>query len=41
LEATDKSAFLDEANQFLLLKQYQLENYLERVDNGWILQKAK
>lgn len=41
LAATDKSAFLDEKNQYSRLKQYQLENYLENIDNGWILQKAK
>jgi len=41
LAATNDSAFLDEKNQFSQLKQYQLENYLERIDNGWILQKAK
>ncbi|HSH19400.1 MAG TPA: hypothetical protein VLA03_03055, partial [Draconibacterium sp.] len=41
LAATDKSVFLDEEYQFSRLKQYQLENYLENIDNGWILQKAK
>lgn len=41
LAATRDSTFLDEQNKYSRLKQYQLENYLENVDNGWILQKAK
>lgn len=41
LAATDNRAFLDEENQFSRIKQYQIENYLENVDNGWIQQKAK
>jgi hypothetical protein len=41
LSATEPVEFLDAKNQFSRLKQYQLENYLENIDNGWILQKAK
>lgn len=41
LAATNFDDFLDVSNQFSRLKQYQLENYLESIDNGWILQKAK
>lgn len=41
LTKTDFNAFLDESNQYSRLKQYQIENYLEAIDNGWILQKAK
>lgn len=40
LAASDSSEFLDRKNQFSRLKQYQIENYLENIDNGWILQKA-
>lgn len=41
LSATDSSQFLDKKNQFARLKQYQIENYLENADNGWIQQKAR
>lgn len=41
LATTDFAEFLDENNQYSRLKQYQIENYLEAIDNGWILQKAK
>ncbi len=41
LSATDTLDFWDEKNQHSRLKQYQLENYLESIDDGWILQKAK
>jgi len=41
LAATDFAAFLDEEKQFSRLKQYQLEQYLRTIDNGWILQKAR
>jgi hypothetical protein len=41
LAATNFDDFLDEQHQFSRLKQYQLENYIESIDNGWIQQKAK
>lgn len=41
LAATDFGDFLDEKNQYSRLKQYQIENYLENIDKGWIQQKAK
>lgn len=41
LSTTDFSEFWDDANYHSRLKQYQLENYLKRTDNGWILRKAQ
>ncbi len=41
LATTDFDAFWDVDNYHSLLKQYQLGNYLRRVDNGWILRKAQ
>ncbi len=41
LAATDFSEFLDNENRYSRAKQYQIENYLEGIDNGWIQQKAK
>ncbi|MBN1649858.1 MAG: hypothetical protein JW857_00940, partial [Bacteroidales bacterium] len=41
LATTDYAAFLDESDYYSRLKQYQIEQYLEAIDNGWILQKAK
>lgn len=41
LATNDFTEFLDEKNQYARLKQYKIENYLEAVDNGWILQRAK
>ncbi len=41
LATTDYSAFLNEENEYARLKQYQIERYLEAIDNGWILRKAK
>lgn len=41
LATTDYSAFLNEENEYARLKQYQIEKYLEAIDNGWILKKAK
>lgn len=41
LAATDFARFLDAENQYSRAKQYQIENYLEGIDNGWIQQKAK
>lgn len=40
LSATDFKQFLDQNNNYSRLKQYQIENFLEAIDNGWILQKA-
>jgi hypothetical protein len=33
--------FLDETNQNSRLKQYQLEQYLQAVDDGWIMRRAR
>ncbi|HEY9113431.1 MAG TPA: PEP/pyruvate-binding domain-containing protein [Bacteroidales bacterium] len=41
LAATKYENFLDENNNYSRLKQYQLEKYLEDIDNGWILRRAK
>ena len=41
LAATDFSEFLDKENRYSRVKQYQIENYIEGIDNGWIQQKAK
>lgn len=41
LAATDFVQFLDKDNRYSRAKQYQIENYIEGIDNGWILQKAK
>ena len=41
LATTDFAEFLDEENYNSRLKQYQLENYLKRTDNGWLLRKAQ
>lgn len=41
LAATGFNDFLDAGNQYSRAKQYQIGNYLENIDNGWILQKAK
>ncbi|MDX2249687.1 MAG: PEP/pyruvate-binding domain-containing protein [Bacteroidia bacterium] len=41
LSNTDYAEFLDEANNYSQLKQYQLEKYLRAVDNGWILRKGQ
>jgi len=41
LAYTDKGAFWDANNQNSRLKQYQLNNYLKSVDNGWIMEKAQ
>ena len=40
LAATDFTQFLDRPNNFSRMKQYQLEQYLKAVDNGWVQQKA-
>lgn len=41
LAYSDKEGFWDKSNNHSRLKQYQLEKYLKRVDNGWILQKGQ
>ncbi|PLW95534.1 MAG: phosphoenolpyruvate synthase [Marinilabiliales bacterium] len=41
LATTEFSAFWDEENYQSQLKQYQLQNYLFRTDDGWILRKAQ
>ncbi len=41
LAGTSNEAFLDEPNYFSRLKQYQLEQFLVGVDDGWILRKAR
>ncbi len=41
LAATDFSEFLDKENRHSRAKQYQVEKYLEGIDNDWILEKAK
>jgi len=41
LAYTDKADFWDGSNQNSRLKQYQLNNYLKSVDNGWVMEKAQ
>jgi len=41
LSNTEQKDFLDEANNFSRLKQYQLERYLQRIDNGWLNRKGQ
>lgn len=41
MATTDPVAFWDDANNQSRLKQYQLQNYLFRTDNGWVLRKAQ
>ena len=41
LATTDFSEFWDEASYHSRLKQYQLEKYLIRTNDGWILRKAQ
>jgi len=41
LSGTDFSAFLDKENAFSRMKQYQLDKYLQAIDDGWILRKAR
>ena len=41
LAGTAADQFLDAANHFSRLKQYQLERYLQRIDDGWIWRKAR
>ncbi len=41
LAGTPHGDFLDVERQFDRLKQYQMERYLQRVDDGWILRQAR
>ena len=41
LVGTDKNAFWDIANNHSRAKQYSLAQYLQAIDNGWILRKAQ
>ena len=41
LAGTPFTDFLDAANQNSRLKQYQLEKYLQAVDDGWIIRRAR
>lgn len=41
LSATNPKDFWDLENQHSRLKQYQIEKYLQLVDNGWINKRAK
>lgn len=41
LTGTPVEAFLDQQNYFSRLKQYQMNKYLQSVDDGWIQQKSQ
>lgn len=41
LAGTPNDAFLDENNVYSRLKQYQIEQFLIGIDDGWILRKAR
>ncbi|MEL6925802.1 MAG: phosphoenolpyruvate synthase, partial [Bacteroidota bacterium] len=41
LATTSRNAFWDAANNHSRLKQYQLERYLQKVDDGWVNRKAQ
>ncbi|RMA64756.1 PEP/pyruvate-binding domain-containing protein [Ulvibacter antarcticus] len=41
LASTDRTAFWDEENNHSRLKQYQINKYLESVDDGWIQRKSQ
>ena len=41
LSYTATKDFWDQENNHSRLKQYQLDNYLRTIDNGWILQKGQ
>lgn len=41
LTGQDNTAFWDAQNDHSRLKQYQLNDYLAAVDNGWVLQQAR
>jgi hypothetical protein len=41
LATTDKVEFWDAPHHQSRLKQYQLDQFMRRIDNGWILEKAQ
>ncbi|MFC1585726.1 PEP/pyruvate-binding domain-containing protein [Fibrobacterota bacterium] len=41
LAGTKNNDFLDSANGFSRMKQYQIEQYLKFTDNGWVMRKAQ
>lgn len=41
LAGTPAEAFLDAEHLFSRAKQYQIEQYLTRIDDGWILRRAR
>lgn len=41
LAGTNVGEFIDANNQNNRMKQYQMEKYLQRMDNGWILRRAR
>ena len=41
LSTTPKEDFWDARNYQSRLKQYQLEKYLQSIDDGWILRRAR
>lgn len=41
LAANTIDNFLDKKNNYSRIKQYQINNYLKSIDNGWILQKGQ
>ena len=41
LAGSDFSQFFDSANLNLRLQQYQMEKFLQAVDNGWIMRRAR
>ncbi|WP_317172973.1 PEP/pyruvate-binding domain-containing protein [Constantimarinum furrinae] len=41
LANTERLDFWDEANNHSMLKQYQLGNYLQSIDDGWIQRKSQ
>ncbi|PQJ78005.1 PEP/pyruvate-binding domain-containing protein [Polaribacter porphyrae] len=41
LANTKTNEFLDELNNYSRLKQYQINNYLKSIDDGWVLRKGQ
>lgn len=41
LPGHDRSVFLDKAHDYSRARQYQIEAYLRRVDDGWIMRHAR
>jgi len=41
LAATDQKTFWDASNDNSRLKQYQLQNYLAQIDDGWVLRRGQ